>query len=68
MNIPNLGLRKERKRIFPHIFCNEFMNPFCAMQIVGNPYKKFNLGKPIFRPAEPNRIYTIPLPGADLTQ
>lgn len=68
MDVPYLGFRKGRKEVYVHIFCNEFMNPFYAIQIVANLYKKFNLGKPVFSTAERNWIHTIPLPGAQLTE
>jgi len=68
MDVPCLGFRKSQNEVYVHIFCNEFMNPLFAMQIVINLYKKFNLGKPVFTSAEPNWIHTIPLPGPKLTQ
>lgn len=68
VDVPYLGFRKDKKEVYVHIFCNEFMLPFLAMQIVANLYKKYNLGEPIFAPEEPNWIHTIPLPGAVLSQ
>jgi hypothetical protein len=67
MNVPILGFRQKGKEVYVHVFCNEFMNPFYAVQIVANLYRKFNLGKPAFTAGEPNWIHTIPIPGAALT-
>jgi len=67
MDIPCIGFRKGRKEVYIHVFCNEFVNPLFAIQIVANLYKQFNLGDPAFSPEELNWIHTIPLPGADLS-
>jgi hypothetical protein len=66
MDVPILGFRKNRKEIYVHVFCNEFINPFNAVQIVANLYTKFKLGKPAFLPEELNWIHTIPIPGNEL--
>ena len=68
MNVPCLGFRKEQTEVYLHIFCNEFMIPLHARQIVINLYKKFKLGKPAFPSSERNWIHTIPLPGAEFAQ
>ena len=68
MDVPCLAFRKDGKEVYLHIFCNEFMKPFFALQIVAQLYTKFKLGKPAFKAGEPNWIHTIPLRGADLTE
>jgi len=65
MGAPSLGFRQKGKEVYVHIFCNEFMDPFYAVQIVAKLYRKFNLGIPAFAPGELNWIHTIPLPGAE---
>jgi hypothetical protein len=67
MGVPIVAFRKNGQEVYLHIFCNEYMNPMFAMQIVADRYAKFNLGKPAFNPKEPNWIHTIPLPGAELS-
>jgi hypothetical protein len=67
MEVPCLAFRKNGTEVYLHIFCNEFMNPLYAMQMVIDRYTKFKFGKPVFIPEEPNWIHTIPLPGADLS-
>ncbi len=67
MNVPCLAFKKDGKEVYVHIFCNEFMNPLYAFQIVANLYKKFKLGKPSFLPEEKNWIHTVPLPGPELS-
>jgi hypothetical protein len=59
--VPCLGFRKNGKEVYVHVFCNEFMNPFYAIQIVFNLYTKFKLGKPTFLLEELNWIHTIPI-------
>ena len=66
MEVPVLGFRKNKNEIYVHIFCNEFINPLDAVQIVLNLYIKFKLGNPAFLPEEKNWIHTIPIPGAEL--
>lgn len=68
MNVPILAFRKNHQEIYMHIFCNEFMSPFYAIQIVGNLYIKFKLGDPTFLPGEPNWIHSIPVPGPKLNE
>lgn len=68
MNVPLLAFRKNRKEVYLHVFCNEFMNPIYAIQIVSNLYTKFNFGKPAFALKEPNWIHTIPIPGPGLSE
>lgn len=60
-NVPILGFRKNRKEVYVHVYCNEFMNPLYAIQIVGNLYAQFKFGRPKFAPEEPNWIHTIPI-------
>lgn len=67
MTVPVLGFRKNRKEVYLHIFCNEFMNPIYALQIVSNLYLKFKLGTPAFAPNEFNWIHSIPLLPSELT-
>jgi hypothetical protein len=68
MEVPYLGFRKKGTEVYVHVFCNEFMNPMYALQIVVNLYNKFNLGKSVFVPEEVNWIHTIPIPGANLSE
>ena len=68
MEVPILGFRKDGKEVYVHVFCNEFINPLYAIQIVVNLYTKFKLGKPAFIPEELNWIHTIPIPGKELGQ
>jgi hypothetical protein len=66
--VPILGFKKNKKEVYVHIFCNEFMDPLPAVNIVINLYVKYKLGNPVFIPKEPNWIHTIPIPGANLNQ
>jgi len=66
MGVPLLGFRKKGTEVYVHVFCNEFVSPVYAVQMVANLYQKFNLGKPAFAAGEPNWIHTIPIPGAEL--
>jgi hypothetical protein len=68
MEVPILAFRKNGKEVYLHIFCNEYMNPLYAMQIVIDRYAKFKFGQPVFIPEEPNWIHTLPLPGANLSE
>jgi hypothetical protein len=65
--VPCVAFRKVGKEIFLHIFCNEYMNPIKAMQLVAGQYIKFNLGMPHFAPQELNWIHSIPLPGSEIS-
>jgi hypothetical protein len=68
MDVPILGSRKNGKEVYVHVFCNEFINPFYAIQIVVGLYTKYKLGKPTFMPEELNWIHTVPIPGIELGQ
>jgi hypothetical protein len=68
MDVPSLGFKKDGKQVYLHVFCNEFMNPFYAIQLVAELYNKFNLGNPTFVPEELNWIHTIPIPGKELSE
>jgi len=68
LEIPILGFRKNKKEVYVHVFCNEFVHPLDAVQIVLTLYLKFKLGTPAFLPEERNWIHTIPIPGANLSQ
>lgn len=59
--VPILAFRKNGKEVYLHVFCNEFMVPFHAINFVFNLYAKLKLGKPEFIPTEENWIHTIPL-------
>ena len=65
--VPNVAFRKEGKEIFLHIFCNEYMNPMKAMELVAGQYIKHNLGMPHFSPQELNWIHSIPLAGEEIS-
>jgi hypothetical protein len=60
-DVPLIGFRKNGREVYLHIFCNEFIDPMCPMQIVINMYLKFKLGKAEFQREEKNWIHTIPL-------
>jgi hypothetical protein len=66
LDVPYLGFRKNGKEVYVHVFCNEFINPFYAIQLVVNLYTKYKLGKPQFIPEQLNRIHTIPISGSEL--
>jgi hypothetical protein len=66
--VPALGIRKKGKEVYLHVFCNTFMNPIYAMQLVIQLYEKYKFGRPEFIPEEENWIHTIPLFPADLNQ
>lgn len=68
MEVPILGFRKNKKEVYLHVFCNEFVIPAVAMQIVLSLYHKYKLGESKFVREEPNWIHTIPLPGPGLSQ
>ena len=68
MEVPLLGIRKNGKEVYVHVFCNEFLDPVYAMPIVIGLYNKFKLGKPTFITEEHNWIHTIPIPGEELTE
>jgi hypothetical protein len=68
MDVPILAFRKNGKEVYVHVFCNDFMDPIYAIQIVINLYSKYKLGKPAFIPKERNWIQTIPIPGGNLSQ
>lgn len=66
--VPCIGSKKNHKEVYLHVFCNEFMKPFDAIQIVSSLYQRFKLGKPGFIPEEQNWIHTIPIPGPALSE
>jgi hypothetical protein len=68
MDVPVIAFRKNRKEVYVHVFCNEFMHPIVALQIVSSLYSKLKLGKPAFAPGELNWIHSIPVSPGDLTQ
>ena len=65
--VPCLGFRTRGKEIFLHVFCNEYMNPINAMELVAGQYIKHNLGIPHFAPEELNWVHSIPLPGPEIS-
>ena len=65
--VPCVAFRTGGREIFLHVFCNEYMNPFYAMQIVAGQYIKNNLGIPHFAPEELNWVHSIPLPGPEIS-
>jgi hypothetical protein len=65
--VPFVVFRTGGKEIFLHVFCNEYMKPINAMQIVALQYFKFKLGKPHFDPEELNWVHSIPLPGPEIS-
>jgi hypothetical protein len=65
--VPCVAFRTEGKKIFLHVFCNEYMNPISAMQIVAGQYIELNLGIPHFATKELNWVHSIPLPGSDIS-
>jgi hypothetical protein len=65
--VPCIGFRTGGKEIFLHVFCNEYMNPINAIELVAGQYVKFNLGIPRFAPEELNWVHSIPLPGSDIS-
>lgn len=68
MQVPVLAFRKNGKEVYVHVFCNEFMAPIYAIQMVINLYVKLKLGKPEFIPTEKNWIHTVPIHPGDLHQ
>jgi hypothetical protein len=68
MEIPILAFRKNKKEVYVHVFCNEFMDSLNPIQIVIQLYHKYKLGGPTFVIEHPNWIHTIPIPGAVLDQ
>ena len=68
IEVPLLGVRKNGKEVYVHVFCNEFLDPIYAIQIVSGLYSKFKLGKPAFITEGHNWIHTIPIPGVGLTE
>jgi hypothetical protein len=68
MGVPALAFRKKNTEVYVHIFCNEFMNPVKAFQMVISLYTKFSLGKPSFKTDEPNWIHSIPIKAKDLNE
>ncbi|MBS1605557.1 MAG: hypothetical protein JST42_23030 [Bacteroidetes bacterium] len=66
MEVPVLGVRKNGKEVYLHIFCNELMYPLYPIQLVIKLYEKYFLGKPGFSPDERNWIHSIPIPGTSL--
>ena len=59
--IPIIGFRKNGKEAYVHVFCNEFVNPKHAIQIVAAMYLKFRFGKPQYVKTIRNWIHTIPV-------
>jgi len=68
LGVPVLAFRKDRREVYVHVFCNEFMNPIPAIEMVVSLYAKFKLGEPAFLPDELNWIHSIPVPGPVLNQ
>lgn len=66
MEVPLIAFGKNGKEVYLHIFCNEFMIPFYALDFVIRFYTKLKLGKPELLARERNWIHTIPLSLADL--
>lgn len=64
--IPVIAFRKNGKEAYMHIFCNDFVNPKQAIQIVATMYLKFRFGKPQFVKTIRNWIHTIPVSPATL--
>jgi hypothetical protein len=68
IDVPVLAFRMNGKEVFVHVFCNEFINPLYAIQLVVSLYDKFELGEPNFDPDQLNWIHSIPIPGPQLNQ
>jgi hypothetical protein len=64
--VPILAFKKNGKEVYLHVYCNEFMALFYAMEFVINLYAQLKLGESEFIPTEKNWIHSIPLSPADL--